>query len=252
MHPAAEQSLLYRKSAPALGRFVAISVGAHVLFLALLLGAGLLPRGKPIDLDQKPINASLVRLGKPRDQKLLPRKEEAPPPPKQVEAAKPTPVPTTPPTTTVPSPLAKPAQPAAQQDGAKSGEDRRKQLFSAFSKAGAKADELEGQLDGDPLGDSAIQEGERYYGALAAQVRRYYDVAQTISEQERLHLRADVLFVIDRGGQVTRVAIAKSSGNELFDSAVLAAVKRAAPFGPPPDHLRESLQKAGIVIGFKP
>ncbi|RKG80589.1 energy transducer TonB, partial [Corallococcus terminator] len=69
-----------------LSRFVVFSVGGH---LAVLVAAILYARftaTPKVDLDTKPINASLVRLGKPRDPKLLPRKEQAQPPPKEVAA----------------------------------------------------------------------------------------------------------------------------------------------------------------------
>ena len=53
-------------------------------------------------------------------------------------------------------------------------------------------------------------------------------------------------------GQLDRARLARASGNDLFDSAVLAAVKRAAPFSPPPPHLRDPLQKYGVVLQFRP
>ena len=102
--------------------------------------------------------------------------------------------------------------------------------------------------NGDVSGDSAEAEGERYYGQLTAQVKRFYDVSETIPDQERLHLVAQVGLFIDQSGQLARVRLVKSSGNDLFDSSVLAAVKRAAPFAPPPSHLRTALQKYGMML----
>jgi protein TonB len=48
------------------------------------------------------------------------------------------------------------------------------------------------------------------------------------------------------------VSITKGSGNELFDSAVLGAVKKAAPFSAPPEHLRDALKKSGVPLVFTP
>jgi TonB family protein len=255
MHPATAQSLLVRRPSGMSG-FVVLSVALHLVVLALAVVYGTLHRPPPIDLNQKPIKATLVRQGKPRDQKLLPRKEELPPPPKQVKAPAaqpaPTPAPTTPATVAVPVPGAKPAPPKTRQDGAKDGDDRRRQLFGAFDKAAVKADELEGAEDGDPLGDSAVQEGERYYGALVAQVRRYYDVAQTIPERERMYLKASVVVRIGRAGELLKIGLSRPSGNDLFDSAVLAAARKAAPFSPPPAHLRAALDKEGVLLEFTP
>jgi TonB family protein len=61
-----------------------------------------------------------------------------------------------------------------------------------------------------------------------------------------------VAVFISPAGQLERARLARSSGNDLFDSAVMAAVKHAAPFSPPPTHLRDSLEKYGVVLMFRP
>ncbi|RKG73601.1 TonB family protein [Corallococcus exercitus] len=240
-----------------LSRFVVFSVGGHVAVLAAALLYARFTSAPKLDLDQKPINASLVRLGKPRDPKLLPRKEVAQPPPKEV-VAKPTPTP--PADAPAPSPAAvavpgvKPAPSPAPQKGEANAEDRRKKLFGAFDKSAkpTEPEELEGAEDGDPDGDSAVAEGERYYGLLKSQVRRHYNVADTIPDAERLYLKAQVAMKLGRAGEVLDVSLAKASGNELFDAAVVAAVRKASPFSPPPDALRDALQKNGVVLVFSP
>lgn len=238
MHPAAAQSLLSARPNRALP-FVLLSVVAHVL----LGGGGLLLswalEGKRIDLDQEPIKASLVRLGKERDEKLLPRKEEEPPPAPKPE--EPVEIPNLAPKPEPKSPNVKPVV------------EKKKSLADAFSKTAkaAKAEPLEGRADGDVLGDSAIQEGERYDGLLKAQVGRFYDVSNTIPEAERRTLRADVTIQLSADGHLLDTRLAKSSGNDIFDTAVLGAVKRAAPFSPPPAHLRDEYKK-GVTFRFTP
>lgn len=254
MHAMAAQSALVRRPAP-LRPYLFSSLVAHALLGAAVLGYSYLALPPPVDLNQKPIQATLVRLGKPRDERLLPRKEAPPPPPRKVEGkAAPTPAPA-PPKAAVPVPLpgTKPTPAAQKQEGTTDG-DRRSRLFSAFSNTAkpTSLEELEGQEDGDPNGDAARAEGERYYGMLKAQVHRNYDVSQTIPEQERLHLKARVLLRIGPRGELLRVELARPSGNPLFDSAVVLAVKKAAPFSPPPDHLRDSLDREGIVMEFSP
>jgi TonB family protein len=258
MDKAVNHSLLVSKPSR-LGRFVMLSLVGHGL---VLLAVGLYatffsaPR---VQLDQKPIRASLVRLGKPRDEKLLPRKEEPPPPPpQQVETppAPPTPTPPEPAKVAVPVPGVKPepAPPPTPQKGEAKGENRRNRLFGAFDKLSKSKprEELDGAEDGDPNGDSATAEGERYFGLLSSQVRRHYNVADTIPEAERLYLKAQVAMRLNRTGDIIEARLAKASGNPLFDSAVLAAVKKASPFSPPPDHLRDALHKSGIVLEFSP
>jgi len=258
IHPAVQRSLLVGYRLP-LRRFLIGSVIGHVALFGAISAATYLQLGPRIDLNQQPIKASLVRLGKPPDPKLLPRIQPQQEPQKPVEpeprkpeepkAVAPTPEPKA--VSIAPSPKKPPEQSAA---------DRRKQLLTALnrtsrstgSKTAQQIEEMEGQLDGDPNGDSATQEGERYYGLLKAQVQRNYDVSQTIPEQERLHLKARVIVLIGRTGEVLKVQLASSSGNTLFDGSVLAAVKKASPFAPPPDHLRDALQRKGIALEFRP
>ena len=257
MHPAQQSLLASRPSR--LGRFITFSLFGHA---GLLLAVGLYTTflaAPPMVLDQKPIRATLVRLGKPRDEKLLPRKEEPPPPPpKKMEAtpAPPTPTPPEPAKVAVPIPgmTPEPAPKPTPQKGEAKGEDRRNRLFGAFDKFSKSKpqEDLDGAEDGDPNGDSATAEGERYFGLLSSQVRRHYNVADTIPENERLYLKAQVAMRLNRTGEVLDARLAKASGNVLFDSAVLAAVKKASPFSPPPDHLRDALQKSGIVLEFSP
>jgi TonB family protein len=154
----------------------------------------------------------------------------------------------------IPVPDAKPVQKAEKQDGVKDSEQRRKSLFSAFDRASkaAEPEELEGAEDGDPNGDAARAEGERYWGILTAQVRRHYDVSQTIPEQERIRLRARVVLKISRTGEVLQANLSQSSGNALFDNAVLSAVKKASPFSPPPEAVRDLLQRDGVQMEFSP
>ncbi|WNG34553.1 TonB C-terminal domain-containing protein [Archangium violaceum] len=258
MHPAYNQSLLAPRRTR-LGRFLTVSLVGHALVLVAVGLYTTFVEGPRVQLDQKPIRATLVRLGKPRDEKLLPRKEQPPPPPpKKVDAApSPTPAPPEPAKVAVPVPGVKP-EPAPKptpQKGEAQGEDRRNRLFGAFdklSKPSKQEEELEGAEDGDPNGDSATAEGERYFGLLSSQVRRHYDVADTIPDDERLYLKAQVAMRLNRTGEIIDARLAKASGNTLFDSAVLAAVKKASPFSPPPDHLRDTLQKSGIVLEFSP
>ncbi len=250
---ATHHSLLLKKSTP-WGPFLLASVIGHVGLLFSGVVYSWLTAPPPMDLNQKPIIAKLVRKGTPRDEKLLPRKEELPPPPQEVKGqSAPVPVPVPTPAVAAPGPSAAAAAKAQKQAGAATGADRRKQLFGAFDKTSKKTnlDDLEGAVDGDPDGDAANAEGERYWGMLSAQVRRNYDVSQTIPEQERLHLKAKVTLFLSKTGGVLKQSIV-SSGNPLFDNAVLAALKKAAPFSPPPEHLRDSLQKVGVTLEFKP
>lgn len=241
MEAQASHSLL-RPRPSGLLPFVLASVVGHVLITAGALALSWAFAGPPVDLDQKPIKASLVRLGKKRDEKLLPRKEEPPPPapPKAAEVPSPAPAPPDK-AVKIPSKDAKPEKPV----------DTKRSLFDALNKV-AKQEELEGDPEGDPEGDSAVQEGERYYGLLQSVVKRNYDVSDTIPEAERRTLRAQVALWIGGAGELVDVKLTKPSGNDLFDAAVVGAVKKAAPFAPPPPALAAALKKQGVALSFTP
>jgi protein TonB len=239
---------LLRARPSGMAPFVIGSVAVH---LAVVAGGVVLSSvfgGPSIDLQQTPISATLVRLGKPRDEKLLPRKEEEPAPPPAKAEAEPVKLPSQDTAVKIPTKDAKPEK-TSSKEGPK---DAKKSLFDALNRAarGASA-EVEGAADGDPDGDSAKQEGERYFGLLRAVVRRNYDVSDTIPEAERRALKAEVALWIGATGEVLNVKLSKASGNELFDAAVLAAVKKAAPFAPPPEALKDSLRKQGVAIVFR-
>jgi protein TonB len=236
VHPIAAQSLLARRS-QSVGPFVLFSLLSHAVVVGGFMILSWVLAGPRIDLDSKPIKASLVRLGKKRPDELLPRKEPEPP------AAEPTPA---------PQPVAKP-EPNQKTKPDVTSKEKKTSLADAFKKTASKAkpEELEGDPEGDKRGDSSVQEGERYFGLLKAAVGRYYDVSNTIAEAERIQLKAQVSMRLSEKGELLDVSLTKASGNEVFDSAVMGAVKKAAPFPPPPPNLRDQLKK-GLTFEFKP
>ena len=220
--------------------YVAASVLAHLALGAAGLALSVLLAGPRVSLEQVPIKASLVRLGVKRDEALLPRKEEAPAPPR-VE----------PEVVTLPSREAAPVKPATPSKPADKPQDTKKSLFDAFHRSAASASEAEGSPDGDRAGDSAKQEGEKYFGLLKAVVQRNYDVSDTIPEAERRALKAEVQLFIGPAGDLIDARLSHPSGNALFDAAVLAAVQKARPFTAPPEHLKGPLRAQGVAIVFR-
>lgn len=229
------------------GKAVVFSVAIHVGLLLAAVGLRLLEPTKP-EITQKPISAKLVRLGKKRDERLLPRKETAPPPPpKTTTAPIPTPTPNPAPPKPQPKPTPSPAKPTPAVD-------HRQSVFDAFARTAAKPEELEGDPDGDPEGDAAdAEEGERYFGLILAKARRNYGITKTIPPQELIRLKAEVVLYINATGDLLRdPVIQSSSGNEQFDQDVVMALKKAAPFGPPPQHLAKTLRSVGVAIVATP
>src|SRR5216684_2273375 len=127
MHPAVAQSLLIGKPLR-IRRFLLASLIAHFALFGAIATASYLHFGPAIDLNQQPIKASLIRLGKPRDPKLLPRIEEPPPEVEQKTAAPEPPKPAEPPPPAAPDTKAVSISPGPKRPPEKSNADRRKEL----------------------------------------------------------------------------------------------------------------------------
>lgn len=249
-----------------------VSVCLHVaIFAGFFLGSVGSCSGESEPL-QTPIAAKLVRLGTPRDERLLPRlPTQTPTPPRakdapvvqageKVAAEVPTPAPSPPKPTeaAAPSPVAvaapEPKQQAKAPADAPKNDSKQKlddimKRFSTGARQGP-ADPLPGQLDGDPMGDAEeAAEGERYLALVQKRIQSNYTVPSTIPDEERIRLRAVVTIRVEPNGVISDLRISKPSGNDLFDAALESAVRRASPLPPPPGHLRASLK--ALPINFR-
>jgi colicin import membrane protein/protein TonB len=107
-----------------------------------------------------------------------------------------------------------------------------------------------GDPDGDAAGDSDTAEGDRYHALVERALRSSYDVPSTISEQERLYLKATVLLYVEPEGTVTRWRFLERSGNPAFDAA-LERTLRATRLPPPPEAQRDFYRRTGLQVTFK-
>jgi hypothetical protein len=218
-----------------------------VLLHTFVLGAALvLPRlfpGEPTL--RKPIIAHMVALGKPRDQKLLPRMEE-PPPAAQAEQA-PAQIASTP---SVPAP-SKPSTPAKRPPTR--AELMARALAGVTGDARRKPDpERAGAADGSPIGSAASAEaGEKYFGEVYEIIHANYVVPSVVSERERLFLKASMVIWIGKDGRILRHKLEKPSGNRFFDDALETALAQSK-LPPPPPELARNLSTEGVVLNFNP
>ena len=72
------------------------------------------------------------------------------------------------------------------------------------------------------------------------------------TQEFRGKLKATISIHIDANGALSNAQLDDSSGNDAFDAVALDAVRRAAPFTPPPDQLRKSLKNPGVALVFTP
>ena len=221
---------------PAIG--LAIALHVSVFAAATLLPRLFESRAPP----RKPIIAHLVALGRPRDPKLLPRKESPPP-----AAASRSVIP-------VPSSTAATAP--------RKREPTRSELMErALARAAGKAEpetreppdpERAGLASGSLQGTAATpEEGDAYFSAVHDAIFEHYVVPSVISERERLYLTAQVVVWIAPDGRIIRYDFQKKSGNAFFDQALERAIQQTKLPAPPPDMAR-ALRDNGVVLNCKP
>jgi colicin import membrane protein/protein TonB len=225
---------------------VAVSAALHA---AVAVWALVRAPPPPIDLDQKPIVAKLVRLGEKRPEEYLPRKE-APPPPAAPAPRAEAPAPAAPPQPAKApgaAPPAPPAPAAPPSRGAPGGTT----LASVLSKVQRQVEESRwGSPDGDALGDSETgAEGDRYLALVVRELQSHYNLSKTIPDRELVQLGATVVLRIDASGRVLGHAFERRSGNATYDAALERAIAEAQ-LPPPPPELRERFRTVGLGVRF--
>ncbi len=236
--------------------FVGGSVVVHVVALvAWVVVSG--HRDPPISPDDAIIKTKLVKLGKKRDEKLLPRK--APPKPPAPKApvpqppkpeAKPEPKVAPPKPEPKPEPKAEAPKPTAKgilKDFAESNETKeRPDLSKLIEKVTDEGDE-KGSKIGEEISGRLKAE---YNDKVLTIIRSNLTAPATIDPAERIRLKTKVVVHIGSDGSVTSASVSSSSGNALFDNAALRAAK-TSKFPPPPLQLRPFYGK-GVVVGICP
>jgi colicin import membrane protein/protein TonB len=206
----------------------------------------------PIDLEQKPIVAKLVRIGEKRPDEWLPRKPAEPPPAVAPPAPAPPAPAAAPPAAPTPAPAPAPAAPRAPAPpGAKPGPARSGTTLASVLSQVRKEQELAGAPDGDPAGDAErAEEGDRYLALIDREIRANYRVPATISDRERMLLQAVVVVYVEPDGRVSRWRFESRSGNAAFDDA-LERTLRQVRLPPPPDTWLKQYARTGVAVNFK-
>lgn len=229
---------------------------AIFIFISLVLHTGAVaayafwptPSKPALNLDDAVVKTRLVRLGKPRDEKLLPRLPTSPPPPAADKRAPPN------------QELA-PDKPAPDSSKKPSATD----ILEKFEKDNAKPSDVrdlirnrigeqtdEGREDGDREGTDLTGEIKAsYFTRVALAVQRNLEVSSTLSDEDRVRLRCELALTLDDQGALVGAKIQKSSGNATFDNDVLAAAKRSSPLPAPPPPV-QALAAAGFAFNVCP
>ncbi len=240
-----KEQYAYLKPQPFVWLAVLGSGVVHLAFIGIIVIGGIMDESH-VPLSQKAIVTRLVRKGKKLPENWLPHKPAKPvaakKPPKSIAPknnAKKTPA-------TKPAPKARTVKKVdytAQMDN----------ILSNLEKEEKKTRyEQEGSEDGVAEGDALVkQKGDEYLTKVYRAVKSKYSVPELIPARERLLLQADVVLFLDRSGNIKSLKLVRASGNQLYDNAVVGAIKKAAPFPSPPDELVEVYSKEGIEIPFR-
>ncbi len=236
----------YLKPQPFVWLAVLGSALLHLGLVALVVVGGIIEETSD-PVEKEAIITRLVKKGKKKPEHQLPHRDKAPPPPAPEPRA------------VAPKPEAEP-EPKPKPKPKPKPEPRRRDytgaMNSAFNKLAKERGETDYEQQGDPEGvadgEALIkQKGDAYLTKVYQAVKANYEVPELIPAKQRLFLRADVLIRIGRGGQLEALEFKNRSDNPLYDSAVEGAIRRAAPFPPPPEELADSYSKDGIEIPFR-
>jgi hypothetical protein len=235
--PARMASMAGRRSGQQRRLSITIAVSLFIHLFAFAAWA-FFPSGHkstPINLDEAVVKARLVKLGKPRDPKLLPRLPTAPPPTPVDKKAPPVIAPPDAPDKEKIEPEKKSASDILDQF--KNENQKPRDLNDLIRDSVGEKDD-EGREFGDKEGTALDGEvTDSYFARVTARIIKNMEVSSVLGDDERVRLKAVLCLKIDDAGAVSDIKV-KSSGSTVFDSDVTAAAARSSPVPAPPPPAR--------------
>ncbi len=250
-------------------RNLTISAVGHAVVLALIFVRAAFMPSEPIEI-RRAIRVDVVDLPmKMTEEQLkaaepLPAKTEAKPEPIK-EAAKP-PEPAKPePAKPEPVKLSKPDANAKPKDTSKSQNDALAKIkaMNALDKIredvkGEKKPPVKDAKPAQVIKGNQVSAGnsltgmdkieyDKYFDELEGKIRAQWSIPQWLADG---NFKAQVQILIDERGYVTKKIMRSSSGNEIFDAQVMAAIDASSPLPVPPARLHGRLSTGGIVLNF--
>ena len=270
-------SFIFGKNSGGMSRktFIGCSAGSlifHILAL-IFLGSGLwFAESHRIEFES--VQAKLVKLGEERDKKLLPRITQPKPAPKSEKkdqkaepkkeekpVEKPKPKPEGKENSLKPKEeQPKPAEKTKPQEEPKEEKKKPSSLDELLAgdvmekiKRDARAEETkegakDGVEDGDVTDPALALKANMYARQISRKIRENWNIPSIISAEERKKLMTGIYFKITFSGEVYDIKIKSSSGNSVYDSSVIEAVKKTARLPLPDD---KNLKKLVLKEGFE-
>ena len=205
-------------------------------------------RGKPAPRLDTAIPVQLVKLGKKRDPKLLPRRVDEPPPPPAEDAVKLD-------TSDKPPPPADPKekQPTSPKEPEMSERARRLLEDTNLDRALKKVEDAEGDPEGDEFGTTTdtANAAAGYQREISRALQANYRLPESIPASQRQMLRARVVLFIERNGKIASYEFVERHPNTQFMGA-LEQLLSTTTLPPPPAAEAERMREAGIEVIFRP
>ncbi|MCP4501778.1 MAG: TonB C-terminal domain-containing protein [Deltaproteobacteria bacterium] len=243
-------------------------VGSVLVHLVALVVWGLVSSRAPSrpNLDDLVVKTTLVKLGKKRDKKMLPR--VAKPKAQKKRAETPKEPPKEPPKKEVPPVEVAPEKappPAAEAPKVEETKTSAADILNQFNDENEEpeppvdlnvlikdiTDDDEGNPEGTKVGTEITGKLKADYNdKVKALVRAKLTAPSTLTDQDRIRLKTVLEIRIGSDGSLLSSSIAKASGNSLFDNASLRAAK-TANFPPPPLAVR-AFYATGISFNVCP
>lgn len=267
-------SFIFGKNSGGVSRktFLGCSVGSlilHILVLAVF-GSGLwFTESHKIEFEV--VQAKLVKLGEERDKKLLPRitqpkpapkseKKDERTEPKKAEKTEPKPKPDGKANSLKPKEEPKPAEKKKAEEPPKEEKKKPSSLDELLAgdvmekiKRDARAEETkegakDGVDDGDVTDPALALKANMYARLISKRIKENWNIPSIISADERKKLMTKIYFKITFSGEVYDIKIQSSSGNSVYDSSVIEAVKKTGRLPLPDD---KNLKKLVLKEGFE-
>ncbi len=197
------------------------------------------------------IEASLVKKGKPKDEKKQPTRETIAPvaPPEGTKvtrseeaAAK-----------SVGKPSPPPVDPRAKIDPLAAAQERARKMAGADAvpQGDAPPSEDTGDANGSEWGRAAVAAGDPYLAEVVGRIQANWEVPETmISAEELLTLKLVACFKVNAEGDIVDTRIDKPSRSKRFDRTFEDAITKTKNVTEPRGEFKKTIQEEGICLRF--
>ena len=220
-------------------RVISYSLLAHILLIVIFVSSPILSSKKYFKTPA--IKTRLVKLGKKRDEKLLPRKlmkkEKIINVKKKSQVKK----------------LKKTKKTRKAKKILKKSKNSQNLSLSDRLTRVLKKTQDSGRFEGAVFGESIEGDlADSYNLRIQALIKENYRIPAVLNKAKLDNLEIQLILKIDSSGKPVLVSVSESSGNKLYDNAVLVGTKNIASFGEPPILLRRKYLRQGVKIVLCP